>query len=139
MFSCLSLFATSFLAATVLPFSSEFLLWTLLAQGGSPWLLISIASLGNTLGAALNWYLGRYLLRFQDRRWFYFRADELARMQLRFQRYGLFSLLFSWLPLIGDAIPCVAGIMRVNFWIMIALVGTGKTLRYLAVFWLANS
>ncbi|MFV0436121.1 MAG: YqaA family protein [Desulfopila sp.] len=133
------LFSASFLAATVLPFSSEVILYGLLRQGESSWLLVVVATCGNTLGAVVNWGLGRYLLRYRDRRWFYFSGEQLARMQLRFGRYGVWSLLFSWLPLGGDVLTCVAGVMRVPLIVFVPLVALGKGGRYLAVFYLSQT
>lgn len=137
MISYLILFVSSFLAATILPFSSEVILFALARQGEPEALLILAASTGNTLGAAVNWYLGRFLLHYQDRPWFYFSQSQVAKMQHWFQRYGIWSLLFSWLPLGGDALTFIAGVMKVKFIIFLILVGTGKTLRYIAVFHLA--
>ena len=135
----LLLFGASFLAATIMPFSSEAILFAMARGGNSPWLLVLVATCGNTLGAAVNWGLGRYLLHYQDRRWFYFSADQLARMQHRFQRYGVWSLLFSWLPLGGDILTCVAGVMRVPFPLFLVLVAAGKGARYVVVFSLARA
>jgi membrane protein YqaA with SNARE-associated domain len=137
MISYLVLFGASFLAATIMPFSSEVILFTLLRQGGSVWILVVVATCGNTLGAAVNWYLGKYLLHYQDRRWFYFKPDQLQKMQHRFQKYGVWSLLFSWLPLGGDVLTCIAGIMRVPFRVFLPLVAIGKGLRYLVVLYLS--
>lgn len=133
----LLLFAASFLAATIVPFSSEAILYGLLKQGEPSWHLIVVATCGNTLGAVVNWVLGRYLLHYKDRRWFYFSTDQLSRMQVRFQKYGVWSLLFSWLPLGGDILTCVAGVMRVPFLVFLPLVAMGKVLRYIAVFYLS--
>ena len=135
----LLLFASAFLAATVLPFYSEITLFLLLEQGNDPVLLLAIATLGNTLGAAVNWALGRYLLHYQDRRWFYFNREQVARAQRWFQRRGVWSLLLAWLPLGGDALTFIAGVMRVPFPLFLLLVGVGKGLRYLALIWLAQS
>ena len=138
MTGSLLLFGASFLAATIMPFSSEAILFAMLHESEHPWLLLLIATCGNTLGAAVNWLLGRYLLHFQDRRWFYFSRDQLTRMQYRVQKYGVWSLLFSWLPLGGDVLTCVAGAMRVPFLVFLPLVAIGKGGRYLAVFSLAS-
>jgi membrane protein YqaA with SNARE-associated domain len=137
MISYLLLFGASFLAATIMPFSSEVILFTLLREGEPAWILVIVATCGNTLGAAVNWYLGKYLLQYQNRRWFYFTSEQLQKMQYRFQRYGVWSLLFSWLPLGGDVLTCIAGIMRVPFVIFLPLVATGKGLRYIAVLYLS--
>lgn len=133
MTSYLFLFGASFLAATVMPFSSEVILFSMLGRGEPPLLLVLVATTGNSLGAVINWYLGRYLLKYQDRKWFYFSKDQLERMQYRFTRYGVWSLLFSWLPLGGDVLTCVAGIMRVPLRIFLPLVIFGKGGRYLVI------
>lgn len=125
-----SLFATAFLAATILPFYSEVLFLGLLALGYDPLLTWLSATLGNTLGAALNWLIGRYLLHFQNRRWFPFKVENLARAQRWFQRFGVWSLLFAWLPVGGDALTFIAGIMRVRFDLFFALTLIGKGGRY---------
>ncbi len=129
--SYLLLFSSAFLAATILPFYSEVLLFTLYQQGEPGWVLIWVASLGNTLGSAVNWYLGVYLMRFKDKRWFYFKESQIAKAQLWFNRYGVWSLLFAWLPIGGDVLTLIAGIMKVRFWLFLLLVGIGKTLRYM--------
>jgi membrane protein YqaA with SNARE-associated domain len=125
-----SLFVTALLAATILPFYSEVLFLGLLAAGYDPALTWLSATAGNTLGAAVNWLIGRYLLHFQDRRWFPFKVENLARAQRWFQRFGVWSLLFSWLPIGGDALTFIAGIMRVRFDVFFVLTLVGKGARY---------
>ena len=132
----LALFGSAFLAATILPFYSEVVLFALLREGGDPTLLIIVATLGNTLGAVVNWLLGLYLLHFQDRRWFYFSREQIDKAQRWFQRYGFWSLLMAWAPVGGDALTLVAGIMKVRLWLFLLLVGSGKALRYISVFYL---
>ncbi|MDA0664129.1 MAG: DedA family protein [Proteobacteria bacterium] len=130
----LGLFATALLAATLIPVSSEAVLAALsVADGAELVLLVAVASLGNTLGAVVNWVLGRYCLHWQDRRWFPVSAATLARASDRFRRFGSWSLLFAWLPVIGDPLTFVAGILRVNFWVFVILTGTGKTARYAVI------
>lgn len=138
MLSYFLLFSSSFLAATILPFYSEVVLFALIRQGEPALMLIIIASVGNTLGAVVNWYLGRFLLQYQDRRWFYFKREQVEKMQYWFQRYGVWSLLFAWLPLGGDALTFIAGTMKVRIGIFLLLVGVGKSLRYIAVVYLAK-
>ena len=138
MTSCLLLFGSAFLAATILPFYSEVLLFALLREGGDPFTLVVIATLGNTLGAVVNWMLGLYLLHFQDRRWFYFSRRQIDKAQRWFQRYGFWSLLLAWMPVGGDALTLIARIMKVRLWLFLVLVGTGKALRYIAVVYLTN-
>jgi membrane protein YqaA with SNARE-associated domain len=129
-----SLFVSAFLAATVLPMSSEAVLSALVVGDGFDlWLLIALASIGNTLGAVVNWLLGRYCLRWRDRKWFPVSAAALERASRWFSRYGVFSLLFAWLPVVGDPLTFVAGILRVRFALFLVLVALGKTARYIAV------
>ena len=138
MASWLLLFGSAFLAATILPFYSEVVLFALLRAGGDPLALVAVATLGNTLGAVVNWALGRYLLHFQDRRWFYFSRGQIERAQRWFQRYGFWSLLLAWAPIGGDALTLIAGIMKVRLWLFLLLVGTGKALRYVSIVWIAD-
>lgn len=132
------LFGSAFLAATILPFYSEVVLFALLQEGGDPAALVVTATLGNTLGAVVNWLLGRYLLHFQNRRWFYFSSKQINQAQRWFQRYGFWSLLLAWLPVGGDALTLIAGIMKVRLWLFLILVGTGKALRYVSVAYLTG-
>ncbi|MCB2217732.1 YqaA family protein [Desulfofustis glycolicus] len=134
----LILFSFSFLAATVLPFSSEVVLYALIRSDTPALPLILAASTGNTLGAIVNWGLGRYLLHYRDRPWFYFKQEQIDRAQRWFQHYGIWTLLFSWLPLGGDVLTFIAGVMRVKLWLFVLLVGIGKSVRYLAVLYLAR-
>ena len=138
MIAYLLLFGSAFLAATILPFYSEVYLFALLREGGEPFVLVAVATLGNTLGAVVNWILGLYLLHFQDRRWFYFSREQVDRAQRWFQRYGFWSLLLAWMPVAGDALTLIAGIMRVRLWLFLLLVGSGKALRYIAVVYFSH-
>ncbi len=126
----LGLFFTAFLAATVVPAYSEIMLAGLAQAGYSPLSLWLWASAGNTLGSALNWVLGRYLLHFQDRKWFPFKPQSLGMSQRWFQKYGVWSLLLAWMPVGGDALTFIAGIMRVRFAVFITLTAIGKATRY---------
>jgi membrane protein YqaA with SNARE-associated domain len=132
----LLLFGSAFLAATILPFYSEVILFALLREGVDPTLLVLVATLGNTLGAVVNWLLGRDLLHFQERRWFYFSHSQIDKAQRWFQRYGFWSLLLAWAPVGGDALTLIAGIMKVRLWVFLLLVGSGKALRYISVVYL---
>ena len=128
------LFLSALLAATVLPFSSEAVLVGLMAAGDYDmiWLWF-LASLGNVLGAAVTWGLGRFCLRWQDRRWFPVDKEKLDRAGRCFARYGVWSLLLAWVPFIGDPLTFAAGVLRVNFWLFLLLVSIGKAGRYAVV------
>lgn len=126
----LGLFLSAFLAATLVPAYSEILFAGLVSAGYDPLALWLWASTGNTLGSAVNWVLGRYLLHFQDRRWFPFNERNMASAQSWFQRFGVWSLLFAWLPIGGDALTFIAGIMRVRFSLFLLLTAIGKASRY---------
>lgn len=134
MIAYLGLFASALIAATVLPMQSEAVLAGLLVAGGRPVaLLIAVATVGNVLGAVINWYLGRALLRFKDRRWFPSSDQQIARAQGWYARYGRWSLLGSWLPVVGDPLTVVAGIMREPLGSFLLLVGIAKAARYLVL------
>lgn len=128
------LFLSSLLAATVLPFSSEAVLAGMDVSGHFSTLgLFAAATLGNTLGSVVNWGLGRFCLRWRDRRWFPIKARELERAGRLFNRWGVPSLLFAWLPVIGDPLTLAAGILRTPFLVMLPLVALGKGARYAAL------
>lgn len=131
-------FISAFLAATILPFYSEVVLVSLLLEGKPVIPLWLAATSGNTLGAGVNWIMGRYLLHFQNRRWFPFKPQSLHKAQAWFQRYGSWTLLLAWLPVGGDALTFIAGIMRVRLWVLLLLCGIGKGARYAIVIWLTQ-
>lgn len=127
------MFLTAFVAATLLPAQSELALAGLLASGYSPWLLIAVASVGNVAGSVVNWALGRFAEHFRGRRWFPASESALDRAQGWYQRFGRWSLLASWVPVIGDPLTVVAGLMREPLWSFVLLVAFAKIGRYLAV------
>ena len=131
------LFIAAFLAATILPAQSEAGLAALiLASPASVILLVATASLGNVLGSLVNWYLGRGISRFTGKRWFPANA-QLSRATSWYSRYGRWSLLLSWVPVIGDPLTVVAGIMREPLLRFLLIVGIAKTSRYIVVALLA--
>lgn len=132
--TCLGLFISAFAAATILPLQSEALLVGLLLHDGQAlWVLLSIASTGNVLGSMLNWVLGRYLAKFQDRCWFPASSAQLQKAEKSYQRYGHWSLLLSWVPIIGDPLTVIAGVLHEPFWRFTLLVSVAKTGRYLVL------
>ncbi len=126
----LGLFIAAFLAATLLPMQSEAALAGLLIAGYTPWLLVVTASVGNVLGSTVNWVLGRELARFSGRKWFPVSPLALSRAQRWYGRYGRWSLLLSWMPIIGDPLTLAAGVMREPLRIFLPLVAIAKTGRY---------
>ena len=134
MLSYWALFLSAFGAATLLPLQSEAVLVGLLLR--APEALISlllIATAGNVLGSIVNWLLGRGIEHLRDKRWFPFKPEQLAKAQQRYQRYGQWSLLLSWMPVIGDPLTLIAGIMREPFWRFLVLVTLAKAGRYLVL------
>ena len=139
MTAYLTLLFISFLAATILPLSSELTLAGLLNTGNySSFILVATASLGNILGSVFNWILGFYLFKYTNKKWLPFKKNKISNASKRFNKFGACSLLFSWLPVIGDPLTLVAGILRVNFLLFIILVTIGKVGRYLFIYILIN-
>ena len=130
----LGLFLSAFLSATLLPGSSEAALIALLALGKhDPALLVAVATLGNVLGSVVNWALGRWLAHFSGRRWFPIDERAYARAAGWYNRFGVWSLLLAWVPVIGDPLTAVAGALRVPFLRFVALVTFGKAARYVFI------
>jgi membrane protein YqaA with SNARE-associated domain len=127
------LFAAAFLAATLLPAQSEALVAGLLLADYTPWLVLAVASVGNVLGSVLNWLLGRGIERFRDRRWFPANASALAKAEGWYRRHGKWSLLLAWVPIIGDPLTVIAGVLREPFPVFLLLVTIGKVGRYLVI------
>lgn len=134
MIAYTALFGSALVAATILPMQSEAVLVALLVKGMHPMaILVIVATAGNVLGSVLNWILGRYLLRFSDRRWFPSSPQQLARASGWYRRYGRWSLLASWVPIVGDPLTVVAGLMREPIVPFLALVTFAKGTRYLVL------
>lgn len=130
----LALFAISFLAATLVPAQSELVLaGMLLLRSYHTLLLLGIATTGSTLGSCVNWLLGRFVESFRNRRWFPVSPATLTRAEALYQRWGIWSLLLSWVPMIGDALTLVAGILRVRLVPFVLLVLIAKGGRYLVL------
>lgn len=127
----LGLFLAAFGAATLLPLQSEAVLVGLLVSDRYwLWGLLAVATLGNVLGSLVNWWLGRGLERFQGRRWFPVSPKHMERARVHYQRYGHWSLLLSWLPVIGDPITLIAGVMREPLGRFLLIVTLAKGARY---------
>ena len=105
----------------------------LIAGDQDPAALLLVATAGNLLGSVVNWVLGRYLSHFRNRRWFPVSERRYEQAADWFRRFGLWSLLFAWLPIVGDPLTVIAGALRVRFAWFLVLVGAGKAARYLLV------
>lgn len=127
------LFALAFVAATILPAQSEAALVGLQIAGYPVLPLVAVASLGNTLGAIVNWAMGRWVERFRDHRWFPVSPPALDRASGWYRKWGRWSLLLSWAPIGGDALTVAAGVLREPFWSFLILVGVAKTARYIVL------
>ena len=135
----LSLFIISFLAATILPFSSELTLAGLMATSSyDNLLLLAVASLGNILGSVVNWILGFYSRNLSTKKWFPFKDKQIEKSSKWFNKFGRWSLLFAWVPIIGDPLTLAAGLLRVKFIEFLILVSIGKVSRYLVIFYLLS-
>jgi membrane protein YqaA with SNARE-associated domain len=127
------LFIAAFLAATVLPLSSEVVLSALLLSGLSPITLVTTATTGNVLGSLANYALGYWASLVVIKKWLRISEDDFVRAEQRFAKYGLLSLFFAWVPIIGDPLTVMAGVLRVRLHWFLILVTAGKLLRYIII------
>jgi len=129
-----SLFFSALIAATVFPAQSEMVLVYLVQQAAHPvWALVVVASIGNVLGSVINYALGYSVHRFKDSRWFPASPKQMDRAQAFYAKWGRYSLLASWVPIIGDPITVVAGVLRDRFLIFLILVAIAKSGRYVVL------
>ena len=132
----LSLFVISFLAATILPFSSELTLAGLIATSNyDNLLLLIVASFGNVLGSVVNWVLGFYSRNLTTKKWFPFKNKQIKNSSRWFSKFGKWSLLFAWVPVIGDPLTLAAGLLKVKFIEFVTLVTIGKFSRYFIIYY----
>jgi len=138
MFELVSLFLFAFMAATVLPGASEAYLVSLYFEHQHEILvLFLVATAGNVAGSTLNWVMGKYLLHFKDRKWFPVKDKELNKATKLYNKWGVWSLLLAWMPIVGDGLTLLAGVFKTNIWLFLILVTIGKSARYLAVLYIA--
>jgi membrane protein YqaA with SNARE-associated domain len=137
-FGYLGLFASAFLAATILPLSSEVVLTTLLLAGLPAESLVGVATVGNVLGSVVNYALGYWAGAEVAKRWLKLSEDAFVRAERRFVKYGVVSLFFAWVPVIGDPLTLVAGVLRVRLWLFLLIVTIGKLSRYVVIAYLAQ-
>jgi len=132
----LSLFTISFLAATILPLSSELILAGLIATSNyDNLLLLIVASFANVLGSVVNWALGFYSRNLTIKKWFPFEGKQIEKSSQWFSKFGKWSLLFAWVPIIGDPLTLVAGLLKVKFKEFLILVTIGKVSRYFIIYY----
>ena len=126
-----ALFLAAFAAATIFPMQSEAGLVALILAKQHPVIaLIAVATIGNVLGSAVNWLLGVGIERFRDKPRFPVSQPALDKAQRWYRRYGKWSLLLSWMPVIGDPITIVAGVLREPLPMFLLLVTIAKAARY---------
>ena len=130
------LFLAALIAATILPAQSEAALAAAIVAGRQPvWALVAVASLGNVLGSLVNYGLGVFATRFENRRWFPLTREQIGKAEGWYHRWGKWSLLLSWAPVIGDPLTLVAGVLRENLAVFVILVTIAKVGRYLVIAW----
>ena len=127
------LFLASFLAATLLPLSSEVVLGFLLLNGFNPILLVCVATVGNVLGSFANYALGYWGSLFLIKKFSRISEDAFLKAKQRFRKYGVLSLLFAWAPIIGDPLTIAAGVLKINILTFFILVASGKLTRYIII------
>lgn len=134
MFELIGLFTAAFLSATLLPGSSEVALVAVLATGRSSLVdALIVATIGNTFGSCVNWALGLFVTRWRGSRFFPIKEEDYERYCALYQKFGLWSLLASWVPIIGDPLTVMAGIFRTPLLVFLPIVAFAKLLRYLVV------
>ncbi len=128
-----ALFLLSFLASTLVPLGSEWLLAVLLINGFDPPTVVLVATVGNSCGALLTYAIGLWGGPYLVQRILRSSQESRQRAERFFNRHGSWALLFSWVPVLGDPLCLVAGILRTGFWRFLQLVTTGKLIRYMVV------
>lgn len=127
------MFGSAFLAATILPLGSEVVMGYLLVNGHNAVAVVGVATVGNVLGSLVNYWMGLAGSRWMVKKISRVSAGELDKARARFKTYGTASLLFAWVPVIGDPLTVVAGMLKVNLLSFLLLVSLGKLARYLVI------
>lgn len=129
----IGLFIAAFLAATILPIGSEVVLVGLLLNDFSPTWVVTVATIGNVLGSILNYVIGFFGSAFFIYKVLKISQQKFEKAQVAFEKWGAVSLLLAWVPIIGDPLTVIAGVLRINIWLFLVLVTIGKLGRYLVV------
>lgn len=127
------LFLSAFLAATILPLGSEVVVVGLLLNGFNPISVVSVATVGNVLGSIVNYAIGFFGSAFLIHRVLKISDESFDKSKQRFEKWGAVSLLLAWVPIIGDPLTVIAGVLRINIWLFLLLVTIGKLARYILV------
>lgn len=137
MMTLSAMFFAAFIAATLIPAQSEAVLVGMILEESNPvWLLLLVATAGNVLGSLVNWAIGRFLQGYADHRWFPASPGQVERARLWYARHGWWTLFGSWLPIIGDPLVLVSGLMREPFWRVVLVVTLAKAGRYIVLAWI---
>lgn len=137
MITLSTMFFAAFIAATLIPAQSEVVLvGMLLAESNPVWLLLLVATTGNVLGSLVNWAIGRFLQSYADHRWFPASPGQVERARLWYAHRGWWTLFGSWLPIVGDPLVLVSGLMREPLWRVVLVVTLAKGGRYLVLTWI---
>ena len=126
----LGLFAVCFLAATLIPLGSEIFVTTMVLSGYNPWIIFTIATIGNTLGSIINYYVGKYGTDFIFSRYIRVAPEKRRNMERLYLKWGSPALFFAWVPIIGDPLTVVAGGFNLKFYVFTFWVILGKAFRY---------
>lgn len=130
------LFLACLLSATLLPFSSEAIVAGALLLGYPGWLIVLVATLGNTAGGMISFYMGWLCKWDWLERWFRVKREKIERFRHRIDRYGEWAALLTWLPIVGDPLAIAMGFMRLNPWWTMLIMFFGKCLRYIVTTYL---
>lgn len=130
-----SLFFSALISSTLFPGGSEALLLYRLNEGGDAITLVIIATIGNVLGSLITYAMGRLGNEAIHKKWLRMDEAKVARAEVWFGRYGMPSLLLAWLPVVGDPLCLVAGLLRSHAGLFLLLVTIGKAARYAVLAW----
>ena len=125
------LFLACLLSATIIPFSSEAIVAGALALGINPWLIVLVATLGNTAGGMISFLMG-WLCKWEWlEKYFHLKREKLERFRSHIERYGVWAALLTWRPIVGDPLAIAMGFMRINPWWTMVIMFVGKAIRYM--------
>lgn len=128
------LFLAALAAGSILPVPSEAALVAVILTSDDPvWIAVAVATVGNVTGSVINWFLGRGIERLRGTRWFPASEASIERAGRWYHKYGRLSLLLSFIPIIGDPLTIIAGVLKESLWFFMIVVTIAKLGRYVAV------